>query len=370
MTTLQVGPDETKKTANERRSDASHDALGLLRQLGEEARNLQRAYAAIHQPSQTTSDSEVGKKLQQEAWAIAKGTFERNRDPIDELLSGVNTVIKENPRLRDWAGLEITRMANKWDAVKARHGGWAAQSDPPSTVQNTITDLDDLIYEVGLATVPSRLEAHLGSYRTGQVLSFESVFEDELPNKDKRQRVLQYLYDHPSIISGIVDVETGTITKISPKAARRAMSWGISFLLAIAVVLGCAALGKWDAPGLRAAVDGGDLAKASLLVIGGMGAHVVVGALKDLRRAAADHRRRFASAGNWVIWGHAKEVYIWGAILFAGVLAYYLAGVNDQTDALTLLAVGYSGDSFVDILLPKFEKGVIDRTEKAKAVIK
>ena len=347
------------------------NTIGYVRQIGEEARNIRRAYLRDVNATVPSGDAEVEQKLLDGLWKDTCALFDKNRHQINDLFTAVTADLDSSPALRGWIGQEITRIANYWEAVQYRHQAWASTGKTPSAnkMKDSISDLDDLVYEVGLATVPDRLEAHLRSYRPGQVLSFNAEFEDELPEPERRKRVLQYLHDHPTSVSGIVDVDAGTVLAISPNASRRLGSWVISLLLAAAVIVVCAALGRWNGPGLKEDVNGGDLAAATALVLLGMLAHVVVGALKDLRRAATDQRRRFASAGKWMLWGHAKEIDIWAAILFAGVLAYVFAGARGQEGALTLLTVGYAGDSFVDILLPKFEKGVIDRTEKVKAII-
>lgn len=351
--------------------DKQLNATGLIRQIGEEARNLRRAYLKSVNASVPSGDEKVEQTVLDALWKDTRKVFDKNRPQINDLFTAVTVDIDASPAMRAWVGQEITRLANFWESIQSRHETWTLSKKAPTsnTLKESIADLDDLIYEVGLATVPTRLEAHLRSYRPGQLLSFDAEFEDELPDPERRKKVLQYLYDHPTSVSGIVDVDAGTVLAISPKASRRRLSWLVSLVIAAVVVGACAALGKWNGPGLRKEVDGGDLAAATSLVLLGMVAHVLVGALKDLRRAATDQRRRFASAGNWLLWGHAKELDIWAAIIFAGVLAYIFAGARNQTEALTLLTVGYSGDSFVDILLPKFEKGVVDRTEKAKAVV-
>jgi hypothetical protein len=55
------------------------------------------------------------------------------------------------------------------------------------------------------------------------------------------------------------------------------------------------------------------------------------------------------------------------AILLVGVVGAYFAGVLGNTDPVKLLAVGFSADSMVDVILPKFETSMKKRASEIVA---
>lgn len=341
--------------------------MGLLRQIAEEAANLEHHYSEANKPTESTEPG-IDDAVRAERWDFAKRAFDRNRSQLNDLFSAVTSVLDADDNVRDWCGREVTRMANHWESLQAIHDrAVSSATTPNSTVLEKLASHgDEIVFECGRLTVPSRLEQHLSSYRPGQILAFHDTFEDEIRNEEKRKAILKYLYEHPTIVNGIVDPETGDVTRVSGKSARRAFSWVVAAILVVAALGGAAALARFGPFSLAEGVDGGDVAESVAVVLIGMMVHVLIGLLKDLRRSRTDNKRRFASVGNWILWGHAKELELWTAILFAGVLAFFLGGLRGEKEWLTLFAAGYSGDSLIEVLLPKFEKGVVDRTEKVK----
>lgn len=355
----------------ERQARERQNARGFIAQLGEEIRHLQAKLKEVHAGAEVSPDAETAQQLVDERWASARKLFERNRGQINELLTAIAGCLDRDPGVREWMGREVTELENLWEDLQSDLDERAGAPTPTAAyLAAEATKLDHFILTVGYLTVPTRLNDHLLSYRPGQVLLFSEEFQDELPTQDLQTKMLAYLYSHPSSVNGVVDLQDGTVTKVSDKGWRRAASVVGLVALAAAVVGIAAVLPVLGTPGIKPDVDGGELATSVGWVLVGTAAHTLVGALKDLRRAATDNRRRFASIGNWLFWAHAREVYIAAAIFWAGVLAVVFAGLQGRTDALTLLAVGYAGDSLVEVLLPKFEKAVQGRTEKVTALIK
>lgn len=347
------------------------NARGLVRQLGEEFRNLQEFLSEVHADAPPGAGAEAAQWMVTDRWKSWVSAFARNRPQIHDLLARLQADVEADESVRDNYGLEITQLDNLWENLQAGLTPHDAAVAPPAAgiISAEVKRLNRALLTIGYITVPSRLNQHLDNYRPGQVLDFNREFADELPTEELRREMLDYLYGQPEAINGIVDPDQGTVTRVSEKGWRRAISIVGALLLAAVVVAICALLGERAAPLLAEGVDGGDLAKAAVFVLLGMLGHILVGVLKDLRRAATDRRRRFASIGNWVLWAHAHEVDVVAAIIIAGVLAYAIGGIQGQQDVLALLAVGYAGDSFVEILLPKFEKGVQERTEKVKKLV-
>jgi hypothetical protein len=340
---------------------------GLVRQSAEEVRNIRSQLTGV---SDAVAKGETERAKQR--WDRSLSAIRNNRSEILRRFTEMEAVLRQSDECRDGYGSEVTRLGNLWETMDFLATAWERNADnvpATSDLAEANVALKTFVYESAIVTVPRRLDQHLASYRPGQVLDFAEEFKDEIDDAEDRKEILKYLFAHPLDVSGIVDVEAGTVTRISPNPTRRVLSLLLAAVLVGVTVSACWLLGYYDAPSLDSDIEAADLSGAALLVISGMALHMIVGAFKDLRRAASDPVRRFTAFGNWMVWLHSKEVYVAMAILWAGVLAYVVGGVQGQTSGLTLLAVGYSGDSFVDVLLPKFDKGVLNRSEKARKAV-
>ena len=149
---------------------------------------------------------------------------------IDRLLERVRAQLDKDPALYDLYGDVITTVENDWSDVRALMP--ARPSDKfqveTSGAQRLVKEapdiLSDLVYNVGILTVPRRLEAQLQGVRVGGSLDFYDAFEDEVPDAADRQRILRYLASQPASLSGQIDVDTGLVYRVSPSARRRASS--------------------------------------------------------------------------------------------------------------------------------------------------
>ena len=96
--------------------------------------------------------------------------------------------------------------------------------------------LDDacerMLFQIGILTIPARVNHWLSLGRTGYYIPFHEVFAAELPNYDDRLRVLRYLAWSPRLIRyGLVDPSTGLIYRYSS-------SNFVRWLSVLAIVLG------------------------------------------------------------------------------------------------------------------------------------
>ena len=65
---------------------------------------------------------------------------------------------------------------------------------------------------------------HLKMMWVGQTIDFQAEYSDEIPTLQAQTLALNYLYDHPLMVQGLVDVENGLIYRTSPNPLRRAAS--------------------------------------------------------------------------------------------------------------------------------------------------
>ncbi|MGH3657488.1 MAG: hypothetical protein ACRDUA_12585, partial [Micromonosporaceae bacterium] len=187
------------------------------------------------------------------------------------------------------------------------------------------------------------------------------------PRKAARTAILAWLNSHPRHVSGVVDVASGTIIKASSSPARRLVSWLL--VLAVAAV---ALISAGFAPYLvsmagvgKAPVDasGADYVWAMAFAYAGAIGHILIAALKQLRRAGTGADERFTAIGNFTIWVHINEMYLMLFGLAIPAAAYTVILSTGSIDYVTLAFVGFSIDSLLDVVLARFDKVVAGRTE-------
>jgi hypothetical protein len=208
-------------------------------------------------------------------------------------------------------------------------------------------------------TIPPRLNQHLRSIRVGQSLDFNAAFEDELPDRAQRTRVLAYLHSHPAAVEGVIDVDAGKIVRASPSAVRRRLSF---FVIALTTLLGAVgasfapAIARWlDPQSPVAGLSGQDTLGLYALVFAGGVAHIVIGALKQARSGDPG---TFTALEEWELWIHIKEIPILLGIVTLWIGFIGLVVLSPKADRITALAIGYSIDSVADLYLQRFDTTV------------
>jgi hypothetical protein len=336
--------------------------FGLVRDIRAEAQNLQSSLQEVQLKTQLSESASREREVKAALQANDK-IFGHNRQQIDDRLEDLRAFMRANPFAYSNNGDDVTFIENYWERAT---NSWPNIDDPLDEIIVKMVKADHylskMICRCGLVTIPARVNEHLRQLRVGRPLDFHATFEDELPILADRLAVLNYLYAHPLAIEGVVDVEQGSIFRVSPNLGRRVVSFVIPILLPL--------LGAWLLPiayryyqpaaseeFLRA------LLKSYWALIAGGYIHVVVGALKEAR---ANKGKSFLAIEDWILWLHVKELQIIVGILslwvgFIGVLA-----INKSISVGTAFFVGYSIDSFADLFLERFSNTVTARTQSLK----
>lgn len=344
----------------------------LLRDIRAEAQNLQRSLSDIKQKASLT-DPQIRAREIEAALGEACAILGRNRSQIDSRLAQIRLLFQQDPKEYDWCGDEVTEIENYWDRILA---SWPTDSQAAEDALRRIGVLDDyldqIIYHCEALTIPSRLNVFLNNLRVGQPLDFHRTFDDELPKKTQRQRVLDDLARQPGVVEGVVDAPNGLIYRIAPAAWRRRISplmvigVGLAGFLVVWLFTGLGAwfqLDRWPAqPSQFPAFAVGYL----FLTFGSL-AHLGVNALKQSR---AETNRSFVALEDWVLWLHVRETsIIWGIVyLWLGflIVAWALPGTNWQT----FFFAGYSIDSIVNLFLERFQKLTSTKSGEIQASLK
>lgn len=341
--------------------------LGTLRELCAELRHVRGRVDAFRGAlvalSQDPKDPRKADALK--AKRTLQHALEVNRPQIEALIASLAAEARRRAGIADYWGDQVAQIENLCEEASylLDEGLGSANHLPaPDAMSEVLSRIDEALLTGAYVTVPPRLNQYLKNYRNGQVLRFDKTFSPELL-PDHVGKVLAYLGDQPRCVTGIVDVEAKTVTKVSPERWRRALTFEI---LAALVAL-CLLVPPWLASvswtkSLFATQTRGRLVGAIVVTFLGAIAHLLVGAVKQVRTSIADDdSRRFVSFDNWAVWAAAHEVDLAIAIVTVGVVAGYFAGGMGEHDAVKLLAVGYSADSVVEIIRPKFEAAMKKR---------
>lgn len=332
-------------------SEAMLFFLGALRALRAHAQTL------LEQLELITS---VDLRLKESDEQVLQASREVNRvwseclPKVQSRRATLNTISQQDAVICDWCSDDVTDLEHGWSLVMRE---WPSESMSPAELQATAfrlqTELHEIIRICGQLTIPGRVNDHLVALRIGQAFDFHKSFQDELPNQEDRGKVLQFMADHPNIVTGIVDVDAGTIYRASTSHRRRLLSYFGVMLFAVA---GFGLIGLidqtniWRAAGTELRFP--ELGNAYIFLLLGAVSHVLVGAIKQTRQRAS---AGLVALEDWLLWCHVREtslvlsiVYLWigvvgMAFLFEPPIPWH-----------TAFFVGYSIDSFVDIFLGKF----------------
>ncbi len=266
--------------------------------------------------------------------------------------------------LRDIPGADPVRhVTNLWEQI----GQSTVIKDPttafdPQTLMLQLSLLDTLcrklVFQVGMITIPERVNDWLRMERPGYYLPFHAVFEDELPDLEDRVRVLNYLAWAPNAVeSGLVDAETGLIYRYSPdKRDRRRSFWGVVLALVLAtlfiVVVTYLPIQDWVLQPSHL----GPLLIGWFAVIIGIIVHIGVGTAK--RAQSREGRPPIIAAGDIFLlidarFGHILLKMLLAMVGFFGLV--FTAGPESVTPFSAFL-VGYSLDSVVEMFSASLEQ--------------
>jgi len=258
----------------------------------------------------------------------------------------------------------LQRLHNIWDQIKSNPilQTPTATFDAHTLIQN-LNFLDDLcrqfILQVGLITIPERLESWLSRARPGYYIPFHIVFADEIPTYADRVSVLEFLAIQPPD-GALIDVEAGLIYRYSTKPWERAAS--ILLLLAALLVAGGLVVGicflpihgipEWKLDPTSAV----PLMIAWLAVVVGVLIHVAVSLNKRARQPGQRPPVLAIVDLPLLINAHSGQILLKLVLTLVGVFGLaFTVGAGELSPPIAFL-VGYSLDSFVELFTSQVER--------------
>lgn len=365
-----VGPLEERAHLNDGRLALSQ-CLSLLREIREEIQNFQDSIDEVKKKGElkeaTTRANEIIV-----AFSEADAIFRRNARAVDERFRSIDRLLEEHPDIRDWCSDTVTGLGNYWERMKGKWGDSPTVPDARNasahqlyaeSVLRRVTGaaeyIPPIIRDIGMLTIPPRVNQHLRNLRVGQALDFHAAFKDEMPLQEHREWLLTYIRSQPAAIDGLVEGTSGRILKAATTNGWRRL---LSYVLLAGLVLvgglvsyGIGYVGDWlgltDWPfaGRSFELLGGYV----FLMLGAL-AHGLVDVVKQAR---AKDGGSFTALGEGWIWVHVKEVPNAVAIvtLWFGLAGVALAG---KVEWLTAFAAGYGIDSVIDVFLKRFDTSI------------
>jgi hypothetical protein len=206
-------------------------------------------------------------------------------------------------------------------------------------------------YYVGVLTIPGRVNDWLARARPGYYFPFHVVFEDEVPIREDRERILDYLTWSPKALDGgLVDASNGLIYRYAkePKARVRSYLLLVGVLvLSVLLVVGAAYLNVTGWPIEQSHLSTMLIGWAAVLI--GAIAHVGIGSVK--RQGSRPGLPPITSVNDlpFVIDARAGQILVkllMAVIGFFGLV--FSAGIDNVTPVNAFLT-GYSLDSFVEV---------------------
>jgi hypothetical protein len=266
----------------------------------------------------------------------------------------------------------IRRLNNLWEQITASPLINSPLSDfAPDEQQKHLTWLLSqcalMVNEIGHITIPARVNDWLRSARPGYYIPFHAVFQDEMPDEEARNNLLNYLAWAPlAVQGGLVDAPNGLIYRYAESAKERALSF--LFLL---MGLGIAAAAVIGAPFLP--VDGWPLTDNDLstLLIGwaailvGVGFHLGIGLTK---RAQSEGRPPIVAIDDLPLLLNAKagQILIKVFMTLIGLFGLTFSAGIEEVTPLNAFLIGYALDSVVELFGTSVEKAANARVGKLK----
>lgn len=362
-----------------------HSLHGWIWSIHTEAQNLQHVLSEIEKKCELFDEpghcQEVKTAIEE-----AKEIFMINGEQAKISLEKLKELMEKVPVIHDQFGDKITKIENLWEKASRKweklfmDGNTPTKGEILGSVSNINELLGKVIYHACLVAIPARIDQHLEKMRVGQPLDFHETFKDKMPQKGPEEipeyskKILNYIYLHPAIIWGAVDVKNGLIFKASPKLRRRYLSYILTmwapFLGVFLIPLLLHYTGDffnlhtwWF---MKQSIP--DLIAGCLFVTVGGFAHILVDVLKQesitFKQIRAGVQKPSLLLQNWLIWLHVKELTysigvlsIWVGFL---ILVFYF---KDIKSLKTAFLIGYCIDSVIDIFLERFREAVSTDSE-------
>jgi hypothetical protein len=286
-----------------------------------------------------------------------EATLERYADYIKETCAQMDRLVH---RIRNEGDDCIRRVCNAWEQMKicslakVPHTGQIKAEELIQDLNLLDVQCRRIMYWTGYKTVPNRLQRWLDATKPGYAIPFHAVFENELPDAEDRQKVLQFLAWTPTTTpGGIIDLDSGLVYRYDQRLLRQVVS------LVLVVVMLALATSLVYIAGKLPPLNQFTLAWTTLFmgwvgVLIGTVVHIGVGTAKQMR-AQGENSAVLPVSKFWIIL-NAKEGFILLRIFMALIGFFTLVFTSGMTGnfeigpfLLNALLVGYSLDSVVEL---------------------
>ncbi|HSU13856.1 hypothetical protein [Longimicrobium sp.] len=253
----------------------------------------------------------------------------------------------------------IRHIQNTWEQMQANRLLRDPHAEYDAQEQLQLLGLLDaqcrqIVYWTGLRTVPERLKDWLELSEPGYAIPFHAVFEDEVPDADDRQKILDQLAWSPSFLKaagGIVDPVSGLVYRYDSRKSGLRQGFSLVYVLGmialgVAVVWGLQQLPPLDARPLA------DLEIGWMAVLAGVVVHGVIAMAKGLRSQGA--LPPGLPINRFLILLNARLGFVLFRVVVALIgylgLVYAVSGSPLATGfVFNAFLVGYSLDSMVEL---------------------
>jgi hypothetical protein len=215
-----------------------------------------------------------------------------------------------------------------------------------------------IIYQVGMLSIANRLNFWLSKARPGYYIPFHVVFEDEVPNLEDRQKILNFLAITPEVIKeGYVDASNGLVYRYSRHTIDRFSSIVtliVAFVIATGLVAGSAYVPFKDWP-IRPDNLGVMISGWGALLFG-IVVHLAVGNAKRKQDQAG--LPPVVAVGDLPVIINARLGQFLIKILMAliGLFGLVFSTSIQQITMFNAFLVGYSLDSFIELFSTSIEQ--------------
>jgi hypothetical protein len=272
------------------------------------------------------------------------GAIERTRDEVTNLLRGIPGAEPVRRIVSLWAQVEAIPLAHDPDAA--------------FSVQEYLRQLGVLealcrkiVFQVGLITIPERVNEWLRLARPGYYIPFHDVFADELPDLEERVKMLNYLAWAPRVLTGgLVNVEMGLIYRYSQNPMHRyltAVGVALAFVAASGLIVAACHLPLSDWPLQPTRL--GTLLVGWAAVLVGVLVHIGISTTKQVQLQGG--RPPIIALEDALLWINARFGYILFKLLMAlmGFFALAFTTGADKVTPFSMFLVGYGLDSVIEI---------------------
>ncbi len=272
------------------------------------------------------------------------GAIERIRDEVNNLLHAIPGAEPVRRVISLWAQVE---------AIPLVHDPYAALSVQDYLRQLGVLEMlcRKIVFQIGLITIPERVNEWLRLARPGYYIPFHDVFADELPDFEERVRVLHYLAWAPKVLTGgLVNVELGLIYRYSHNPMHRyltALGVALAFLAASGLIVAACHLPLSDWPLQPTRMGTLLIGWAAVLV--GVLVHIGISTTKQVQQQGG--RPPIIAIEDALLWINARFGYILFKLLMAlmGFFALAFTTGADKVTPFGMFLVGYGLDSVIEI---------------------